>query len=120
MIERRIATLVAGPEVGRWLWTAALAGLEQAVANARSGRSSFAGYPRGELNRLLVDVDDALAMAALAVDLHDVVQGLEDEPDARAREEVAELLLKRAREACDARGLPWSNAELGVGVSRGA
>src|SRR5579862_3695506 len=117
VIERRLAALVAGPEAGWWLWNAALQGLELAIEGARSGRSAFAGWPRGELNRLLVDVEDALAMAALAVDLREVVGGLEDEPDARSRHEVAELLLDRAREACRARGLPLSNRDYGVGAS---
>jgi len=118
MIERQIATLVAGTQSGWYLWNAALRALELSIDRSRrEGVDAFASWPRGELNRLLLDIDEALNMATLAVDLRELITGIEDRPDSRVRHDVAELLLKRARDVMSAKGLPTSNREYGVGAS---
>lgn len=118
MLERHLATLVAGSDSGWWLWNAALRGLELTAEQSKAeGRAAFDSWPRGELNRLLLGADDALNMATLAVDLRELLKGIEDEPESRARHDVAGLLLDRTRDIARAKGLPLSNADYGVGAS---
>jgi len=97
--------LVGGVDGGLSLWHVAMGKLERAAAESRELEQRFRSYPPAALNQLLVDVDDALRTAALAVELQLALDGEDDNagPDAR-RESIAALLLERARGLVDDRG----------------
>jgi hypothetical protein len=96
-LERALADLVGGYEGGWSFWRAALAQLDLAVERSRDGRDPFTSYPQGAFRRLLIDVDDALRMAATAVEVQAILNGEPDDKDAERRRDVAELLAARAR-----------------------
>jgi hypothetical protein len=103
-LERALADLVGGPAGGWAFALAGLAALEQAVTSARSGADRFRAYPAGWFRALLVDVDDALRIAATAVDVQLVLD--EHEGDGRSldrRRDISELLLARANALADER-----------------
>lgn len=102
--SRELADLLGGYDGGWAFWTASLSALELAIARSRQGDGRFSHHPRGEFERLLRDVDDALGLAILAVAAQDMLNG---EPDAgrleRHRADLAATLLERARQARDLR-----------------
>jgi hypothetical protein len=101
--ERALTDLVGGYDGGAVLWLVSAMRLEVAVTRARDV-DRFRSYPEGALNRLLVDVDDALGTGGIAVDLQRLLNDAGDEQtEHQRRENVAELLLGRARELADAR-----------------
>lgn len=101
--ERALVDLVGGYEGGAVLWLVSMMRLEVAIAKARE-IDRFRAHPEGVLNRLLVDVDDALRTGEVGVDLQRLLADEGDEqPDAARREHVADVLLARARELADAR-----------------
>lgn len=103
-LGRAVADVFGGYDGGLVFWSAALVALERAIADARAGEERFRSYPAGEFRRLLGRVDDALRMAAAAVDVQAIID--EGELDGRERDrdrDVAELLLARARELADER-----------------
>lgn len=101
--ERALTDLVGGYEGGAVLWLVSLMRLEIAIERARE-IDRFRAHPEGVLNRLLVDVDDALRTGEVGVDLQRLLRDEGDElPDGARREHVADVLLARARELADAR-----------------
>lgn len=101
--ERALTDLVGGYEGGAVLWLVSLMRLEVAIERARE-TDRFRAHPEGALNRLLVDVDDALRTGEVGVDLQRLLRDEGDElPDATRREHVSDVLLARARELADAR-----------------
>jgi hypothetical protein len=101
--ERALTDLVGGYDGGAVLWLVSAMRLEVAVQRARDV-DRFRAYPEGVLNRLLVDVDDALGTGEVAVDLQRLlIDGGDEQTDERRRQDVGELLLARARELADAR-----------------
>lgn len=101
-VDRGLADRLGGMEGGWYFWTACLAALEEAIARSRERRMPFCSWPSGELRRLLRDVDDALGLAVTACGLQDLLNGDdEDGRDDERRDDVAELLLGRARERVD-------------------
>jgi hypothetical protein len=102
--ERALTDLVGGYEGGTILWLVAMMRLEVAIADARE-IDRFRSHPEGALNRLLVAVDDALRTGEVGVDLQRLLADRGDaQPEGERRQEIAELLLGRARELADARG----------------
>jgi hypothetical protein len=101
--ERALTDLVGGYDGGAVLWLVSAMRLEVAVNRARDV-DRFRLHPEGALNRLLVDVDDALTTGTVAVDLQRLLNDHGDEQtEAGRRRDVAELLHARARELADAR-----------------
>jgi hypothetical protein len=101
--ERALTDLVGGYEGGAILWLVAMMRLEVAIAEARE-IDRFRSHPEGVLNRLLVAVDDALRTGEVGVDLQRLLADQGDaHPEGERRQEIADLLLGRARELADAR-----------------
>jgi hypothetical protein len=96
-LERALADVLGGFDGGWSFWRAALAELGEAIARSSDGRERFTSYPQGEFRRLLRDVDDALRMAATAVELQALLNGEPDDKGAERRRDIAELLHARAR-----------------------
>jgi hypothetical protein len=101
--ERALTDLVGGYDGGAVLWLVSAMRLEVAVNRARDV-DRFRLHPEGALNRLLVDVDDALTTGTVAVDLQRLLNDHGDQQtEAGRHRDVAELLHVRARELADAR-----------------
>lgn len=97
-LERALADLVGGVDGGFSLWSIACGKLEQVAAGARD-EYRFRSYPSGALNRLLVDLEDVLRVATLAVELQTTLDGETDPTSPEQRQaDIAGLLLDRARE----------------------
>lgn len=93
---RALADVFGGFDGGLAFARASVAGLDAAAARAGERSEAFSSWPRGWFNRLLLDVGDALRLAALAVAVQDVLNGDDfDDPSAS----IADLLERRAREA---------------------
>lgn len=101
--ERALTDLVGGYDGGAILWLVAMMRLEVAVDRARE-IDRFRAHPEGVLNRLLVDVDDALRTGEVGVDLQRLLRDEGDQAGEGARRDhIADVLLERARELADAR-----------------
>lgn len=99
-----LADLLGGYDGGWAFWTAALSALEVAVARSRQGDGRFAHHPRGEFNRLLRDVDDALGLAVMAVATQDLLNGESDRARLEGhRQDLAAALLERAEQVRELR-----------------
>jgi len=97
-VERALVDLVGGPEGGVTLWEIACGKLERIAREAREdGEYRFRSYPPGRLERLKVDVADAMNVAEIAAEVQAVIDADPLEPGERAAD-VAGLLLRRARE----------------------
>lgn len=109
--ERHLAELVAGSDGGWSLWLAALAGLEEEIRESRLiGRERFDQYPRGELRRLLLAIEDLLRRADFAVEVRETIARQVD--DREQTDRIAEVLLRRAREVVAEQELPAENFHL--------
>lgn len=97
-LERALADVVGGYGGGWHFWQAAIAALEEALADARHSESSFRSFPPAPFRRLLVAVDDALRMAAAAVAVQQALDEDDDGKRADRERDIAEVLLARARE----------------------
>jgi len=121
-LERALADLVGGHEGGWALFLIGLMRLDVAAADLRQLEDGFRSYPGGVWNRLLVQVNDALRTCELGVDLENVLQEQGDTVgEEQRRQDVAELLLGRARALADERsrtapddlsGLVWRRLEV--------
>jgi hypothetical protein len=121
-LERALAELVGGYEGGWAMFMIGLMKLDLAAADLRQLEHGFRSHPEGAWNRLLSLVDEALRTCELAVDLENALADRQDEPDdEQRRQDVAELLLGRARALADERlhappeelsGLRWRRLEV--------
>lgn len=95
-VERALADLVGGADGGLTLWEIACGKLERVARAAREDDYRFRSHPSGRLERLRVDLDDALMVAELAAELQALLDADPLTADERAGD-VASLLLGRAR-----------------------
>lgn len=96
--DRALVDALGGPEGGWAFWSAALAAVELAVGRSRDRRDPFCSWPKGELERFVRDLDDALGLAVTAVTIQQLVNdGEADGRDRARRENLAALLLERVR-----------------------
>lgn len=104
-LERQLADLFGGYDGGSTLWELACRKLARSAAAAADDEYRFRSHPAGALNKLLVDVREALQVAELAVELQAVLSADADAvgDDDRRRGEIADMLLDRAREVSDAK-----------------
>lgn len=100
-VDRALADLVGGFEGGVTLFELACAKLARAAREAGGDEPRFRSHPAGALRRLRIDVEDALRVAALAVELHETIDGELPSEDRAA--ELADVLLDRARELARSR-----------------
>jgi hypothetical protein len=106
-LERALAELVGGYEGGWALFLVGLMRLDLAAADLRRLEDAFRSHPEGVWNRLLVNVNEALRTCELAVELeHALAERADSADDERRRQDVAELLLGRARALADEVRLP--------------
>lgn len=94
--ERALVDLVGGADGGLTLWEIACGKLERVARQAREDAHRFRSYPAGRVERLRVDLADAMLVAALAAELQEVIDSDPLTIDERAGD-LADLLLRRAR-----------------------
>lgn len=97
--DRALADLLGGSSGGWAFYRAALAAVELALERARDREAPFCSFPHGEFNRLLRDLEDALGLAATAVQVQNLVNAEPDERDGDRRAAIVDVLLERARAA---------------------
>jgi hypothetical protein len=96
-VARALVDVLGGYEAGWGLWLAALGQLEQALAEARTGRDRFCSWPPQELRRLTVALADAMELATTAVEIQLAVnEEPEDTAPADRLATIADVLHERA------------------------
>lgn len=68
-VARALTDVLGGYEAGWGMWLSALGQLEQALVDAREGRDRFCSWPPNELRRLVRVLEDAMELAATAVEI---------------------------------------------------
>lgn len=94
-LERALADLLGSYDGGYTFWRAACVALDEALDEARD-HDHFRAHPPGAFRDLLRRVDDALRMAATAVEVQMLLDDEPDDKDAERRRDIAELLHARA------------------------
>lgn len=93
--DRGVGDALGGASGGWYFWLAFLAQLGDAIERAREREGAFCSYPKGELGRLLRDVDAAFGLAATAVA---VQQLIDDEDVDLPTTTIADVLQRRIGE----------------------
>ncbi|HEY8775789.1 MAG TPA: hypothetical protein VIM33_04825 [Gaiellaceae bacterium] len=93
--DRALEEVLGGSRGGWYFWLAFLAQLDELVARSRDRGDAFCSFPRGELGRVLRDVEDAFGLAVTAV----AAQQLVNEEDVDLPEAtIVDVLERRVRE----------------------
>jgi hypothetical protein len=98
-----LADVLGGPDGGWAFYAAGLAGLEAAIARSRERRDAFTAFPVGEFRRLLRDVDEALSLAVVAVDVQHLIDDGQDGRSGERQASLEHVLAARLLQARDAR-----------------
>jgi len=97
-LEQRLQELLGGIDGGWSFWRAMLAGLEVSIERSRERECQFTAHPIGEWRRFAFDVDEAMRLGALAVEVQQLVGGELDGRRPQTGAPIADLLLERIRD----------------------